>query len=458
MLYVPFPAPEIYGSNTFDLDSNPDTLLIAENLASEAKSLINIIKTTPWNIRQKFQIELRKINIHDDKCFTYKMSLRIDPTVWFKYHTENVSDAESFERLYENGLCYYEKVKSETERYVDIKSEDEIKRLPLNGPSNEWCYTEKRGNTCRSKNHNDRPCPGRHYEWCQEENCDITGKCRDSKSCNYNRGYFHFSNFKRDGNAVYQCRYQITKLNRRQAPCLFNTDPNCRIYADNVKKPSCYPYFIVSARPNATPVITLNPVKHCGNEEYVQTCDAWQAVLQTLIYIKNQLKLDKLPLNRIHVNFGKWMSEKASDPTCRDCHAHINITLTRETIDKINDKESLFPSLVGSVLPPETYHLDDAWELIKCMSGQMTPILLKDNRELNRIVNTFKSNFEKLENECENLRQLIFDTRGQEIEESANIKDEFDIGRRINDSLVISESEQYSYPKWDRFLFPWNRI
>ncbi|CAF4375680.1 unnamed protein product, partial [Rotaria sordida] len=127
------------------------------------------------------------------------------------------------------------------------------------------------------------------------------------------------------------------KLNREQAFCLFNVDPNFWIYHDKVSKSSLYPYFIVAARNNATPVITLNPVKHCRNEDYLKSSDAWQAVLQTLKYMKNQLKIDKLPLNRIYVNFGKWMQQKTDDPTCRDCHAHINIVLTRQTIEKIND-------------------------------------------------------------------------------------------------------------------------
>jgi hypothetical protein len=254
-------------------------------------------------------------------------------------------------------------------------------------------------------------------------------------------------------------------LDGRQATCLFRANLNSRIYAGTVKKPSCCPYFIVSARPDATPVITLNPIRHCSNEEYVQTSDAWQAVLKTLVYIKDQLKLDKLPSNRINANFGKWLSQKASDPRRRHCHAHINIVLTRATIEKINDrnqsknKARLFPSLVGSVLPPETYRLDDAWKFIKCMHDQMTPILFKENRELNGRVSTLEKNFEKLEDKFENSRKLISGpTRdGQEIEESANITDESDIGRGISDAIGIQESEQYSYQKWNRFLFAWNR-
>jgi hypothetical protein len=254
-------------------------------------------------------------------------------------------------------------------------------------------------------------------------------------------------------------------MDGRQGLCLFHANPNSRIYADTVVKPSCYSYFIVSARLDATPVITLNPIKHCSNEEYVQTSDAWQAVLQTLVYMKNQLKLDKLPSNSINVNFGKWLSQKARDPKRRHCHAHINIVLTREAIEKINninqskDKAWLFPSLVGSVLSPETYRLDDAWKFIKYMDSQMTPILFKQNRELKGDVSTLKNNFEKLEQECQNLRQLKSGTihDGKPIKQSTNIIDKSDIGRGINDVPVMEKSEQDYSQKWNRFLFLWNQ-
>ncbi|CAF4358763.1 unnamed protein product, partial [Rotaria sordida] len=108
--------------------------------------------------------------------------------------------------------------------------------------------------------------------------------------------------------------------------------------------------------------------------------------------MKNQLKIDKLPLNRIHVNFGKWMQQKTDNPSCRDCHAHINIVLTRQTIEKINDinrpkdthrrGKRLFQCLVGSILPPKLHRLDDSLKLIEYMDNHMTPILIQQNREL----------------------------------------------------------------------------
>jgi Spy/CpxP family protein refolding chaperone len=234
----------------------------------------------------------------------------------------------------------------------------------------------------------------------------------------------HFDSFKADSEAIYQCRHSSTKLNRKEEPCLFQVNPNYRIYADTVKKHTRYPYFVVSARPNATPVLTLNPIKHCSNEEYVQTCDAWQAVLQTLNHVKVELKLGKIPLNRIFVNFGKWMSQKDDDPNRRYCHAHINIVLTRGTIDTIHgmylSKGGLWPfrSLVGSVLPPENYRLEDAWELMKYMNIPMTHDLVKDNHESKNTVGALKTNSEKLEHECKDLRQLISDSKfdGQKIE------------------------------------------
>ncbi|CAF2913561.1 unnamed protein product [Rotaria sp. Silwood2] len=134
--------------------------------------------------------------------------------------------------------------------------------------------------------------------------------------------------------------------------------------------------------------------------------------------MKDQLKVDKLPLNHIYVNFGKWMQQKTNDPTCRDCHAHINIVLTRQTIEKINDinrskdtrrkGKKLFGCLIGSVLPPKSHRLDDALKLIEHMNNHMAPVLCQQNRELLRSISILKNELEILKQENENLRKLIF--------------------------------------------------
>ena len=295
------------------------------------------------------------------------MSLRIDSVLWFQYHKFNNSDTKDLEELYTIGSCYVKTVKNEIEHYPGIENENEVERIPITKSlSNSWCNAERNGTKCSRQSGGSYPCQYTHYsDLCTDQDEDPTGKCK-----------------------LYQCRSEITKWNRLKVWCGFHADPDFRIYAGKITKPSGYPYFIVSARSNATPVITLNPTKHCINEEYVKTSDAWQAVLLTLIYMKTELKLDKLPLNRIYINFGNWMQQRADDSTRRKCHAHINIVLSHETIEKINqlykstgdpldryfnskdkkkDQRILFPALVGSVLPPEFHRLDDSWELIKYM-------------------------------------------------------------------------------------------
>ncbi|CAF3392751.1 unnamed protein product [Rotaria sp. Silwood2] len=56
---VPFTfAPEIYGTNTFDFGNDLDVPLVAENLASGVKYLINTLKTIPLpDIHDQCQIE-----------------------------------------------------------------------------------------------------------------------------------------------------------------------------------------------------------------------------------------------------------------------------------------------------------------------------------------------------------------------------------------------------------------
>ncbi|CAF4051661.1 unnamed protein product [Rotaria sordida] len=441
-------APEIYGINTFDFGNDLNVLLVAENLASEVKCLMNILKTTPLSdIHDQFQIELRKTDTQDDQCFKYQMLLRIDSILWFKHHKLHTSNTEDLKQLYQIGSDYAEKVKRDTECYPKILDEHNIKRIPISSSRPEWCHIERRGETCQRNEAGS--CPDRHYQWCDNETGN-TGEC----TMKHNRKVIHTLEIDKDNIPVYQCRHRSTKLNREQAFCLFNVDPNFWIYHDKVSKSSLYPYFIVAARNNATPVITLNPVKHCRNEDYLQSSDAWQAVLQTLKYMKNQLKIDKLPLNRIYVNFGKWMQQKTDDPTCRDCHAHINIVLTRQTIEKINDinrpkdthrrGKKLYQCLVGSILPPKLHRLDDSLKLIEHMNNHMTPVLIRQNQELVSSISTLKNELEIIKEENKKFRKLIFAPTyvAQEAEDSTPGTDADDVGIGVNDKLCSNSYDE----------------
>jgi hypothetical protein len=413
------------------------------------------LKTTQQSDTQgQFQIGLQKINTEDEDCSTYKMSLRIDPVLWFKHHALNNSDVQNLEQLYEIGSRYVRKVKNEAEHYPTLKIENEIKRIPMdNSAYKSWCKSERQGVPCISQIGSRQSCQLDHYTWCEAENCS-TGECKPIPAFanDHNKNFLHTLNIdKYEKPVYYQCRSLITKLDRQRVLCNFVVDPNFRIYQDKVEKSTSYPYFIVGARKNAIPVITLNPVKHCLNEEYIRTSDAWQAVLQTLRYMTNNLKLDKLPLNRIYVNFRKWMTQEADDSMRRNCHAHINIVLTRQTIEKINklyesnDKrinvKKLFPSLVGSVLPPKTHRLDDSLKLIEYMNNHMTPLLIKKNRKLERTISSLKEELETLKSENKNLRQMVFGPTydGQEVDDSMNGTDADDNGTGINDQVVLEE-------------------
>lgn len=414
-------------------------------MKSEAECLIKILKSIqPADLREQYQIELRKTNEVD--CSKYRMSLRIDPLLWFQYHALNNRDEQCLEQLYEIGSRYVDKVKQETEHYPRVENEDDIKRIPItNSMVHSWCKKDRQGMDC------DPPCKYHHYIWCPGENSGKNGECDTiGGTIDHSRKYIHFSKIGKEL-IIYRCRYQRTNLNRQNVSCGFTIDPNFWIYQNKVTKPSCYPYFIVGSRSNAIPVITLTPVKHCLNEEYVQTSDAWQGVLQTLIYMKEKLKLNNLPLNRIYINFGKWMQQKADDLTCRSCHAHINIVLSRETIEKINqsdeskDKnikiEKYFPSLIGSVLPPTSHRLDDSWKLIKYMEHHMISLLFKQNRELKRTISHLKEDLDKLEQENERLKRAIFPQThdGEEADETPYSVDTAEAGTGINNQTCAEE-------------------
>jgi hypothetical protein len=467
MRFCSFLAPEIYGERTFIFDTNPNILLLAESLASEAKCLMNIFKSIvpPSDIHDQFQLELRKVNINDDQCLTFKMSLRVDPILWFKYHTLNGSNAKNLLQLYDMGSSYVNKVKSEIEHYPRTKNENEIERILIPSFAPVWCHLEQRGIPCL-KNEQGK-CSDKHYRWCPDENRGKTGECDTKFSVDVHRKNFHHTlRIDEETKPAYQCRELIRKLNRTKTFCLFQVDPNFWIYAKNVEKPSCFPYFIASARSDATPIITLNPVKHCTNDEYAQTSDAWQAVLQTLVYIKDQLKLNTLPLSRIYMNFGNWITQKQNDSSRQECHAHINIVLTRQAIEKINDinqpkheifkkdRKLLFPSLVGSILSPKAHRFDDACKLFEYINNQMTPLLINQNRELHRRMSnmeeelkTVKKELEREKEENERLKRSIYGSirSAQEPDEVVHGDDTDDVGMGINDKVFQPAGDLNSY-------------
>ena len=465
---IPFLEPEVFGEHDFNLGENLDILTIAENLTEEAKYLIHILKNAePVDIREQYQIELRKINPHDESCSTYRMSLRVDAVVWFRHHKLKSKDAEKMEKLYEIGSYYVEKVKDETENYPKVENEKDIKRIAIdNSTFDKWCYKDREGKDCPTQTDLRRPCEYGHYKWCDGENLGSNGYCSALSALggNHKSMCTHFSEMNQSEKPVpYLCRFPSVSINRQNVFCRFYANAHFRIYHGEVLKPLSYPYFIVSARSDATPVITLNPVKHCLNEEYLQKSDAWQAVLLTLIHMKKKLNLEKLPLNRIYVNFGKWMQQKADDPMYRFCHAHINIVLSLETINKINppykpnedridrlfkskdekkSEKKLFLPLVGSILPPKFHRLDGSRELISYMNDHMMPLVFADNRKLKRTISILKEKLNELEKENEIYRNSLYGSTRDTFE-----PDDFlpstetdDIAAGINEKVLLNEN------------------
>lgn len=464
---ISFLEPEVFGERSFHLDENLDILTVAENLALEAKNLIDILKNTePADIREQYQIELRKINPHDKSCSTYRLSLRIDAVLWFRYHKLNSKDAEKIEKLYEIGSCYVEKVGNEAESYPKVENENDIKRVPIdNSTFDLWCNKDRQGKDCPKQTDPQHSNEYGHYKWCDNENFGNTGYCKTSNVLgeNHKKMCIHFSDVDQSKNPVhYLCRFRSVSIKRQTVFCRFCANSDFRIHHGQVDKPCVYPYFIVSARSDATPVITLNPVRHCSNEDYLQKSDAWQAVLLTLIYMKKELNLDKLPLNRIYVNFGKWMQQKADDPMYRSCHAHINIVLSPETIEKINQfynpnedkidrffesknrkkgEKRVFIPLVGSILPPKYHRLDGSWELISHMNDHMMPLVFAKNKKLERTISLLKEEMDKLKQENELFRNSFNGSTHDAFQ-----SDDFlpstetdDIEAGINDKLLMNE-------------------
>ena len=122
---------------------------------------------------------------------------------------------------------------------------------------------------------------------------------------------------------LYECS---TSCGKSKVKCGFYVcKPHC------IKKTATY---YAAVRSNAERVITICPRGHVNNEGWVQTEEAWKAVWSVVHDIQVGLKLKELPIERVYINFGRWQSQAGnSGLTPSECHAHINILLTRRAIE-----------------------------------------------------------------------------------------------------------------------------
>jgi hypothetical protein len=65
----------------------------------------------------------------------------------------------------------------------------------------------------------------------------------------------------------------------------------------------------------------------------VQKKGTWEIIWQVIAYIMKSLQLKTIPVERIYISFGSWQSQiETNKLKPSDCHAHINIMLTKEVI------------------------------------------------------------------------------------------------------------------------------
>ena len=65
----------------------------------------------------------------------------------------------------------------------------------------------------------------------------------------------------------------------------------------------------------------------------MQNKEAWEFVREVINWIKTELNLDEMPIEKIFVNFGHWQSQCRGRRSPATCHAHINIVLTKKAIE-----------------------------------------------------------------------------------------------------------------------------
>jgi hypothetical protein len=109
--------------------------------------------------------------------------------------------------------------------------------------------------------------------------------------------------------------------------------PKCGFYVCEpycIKKTNGY-YAVI--RSTGERIITISPHDHYNNEQWVQKKETWEAVCQLIDDIKIALQLKELPIQYIYTSFGRWPSQAENGRLLpNECHAHINIVLTKKAI------------------------------------------------------------------------------------------------------------------------------
>ncbi len=129
-------------------------------------------------------------------------------------------------------------------------------------------------------------------------------------------------------------------LEYRYIPKVYECDKKFETSGETCKFYACEPYCIIQtgtyyvcARSDDKRVITICPHIHDNNESWVQKIETWNIILEVIDYITKCLQLNELAMEKIYINFGGWQSQAYTGQLKpSDCHAHINILLTEETI------------------------------------------------------------------------------------------------------------------------------
>ena len=152
-------------------------LSTAERLASEAKSLLDVLNTIKLlEPLDRFQFELRTIDTQDEQCIRYKMLLRIAPLVWFKCHELN--NAETLEICMRKPLSIRRKSRKKQNNFDGSRTKTTLYWHPaLTYYLIDVGRSESYGGVCPRKTDTKNPCPHQHYQWCIDETQGKSGFC-----------------------------------------------------------------------------------------------------------------------------------------------------------------------------------------------------------------------------------------------------------------------------------------
>ena len=367
--------PSIICTTMFDfIKSDADQL--ASDLCCAAGLLLDsldALQSSNPELGMAYRIQLDPIRIatvsregltsHDLAWKTWRLKLRIDPTLWFE-HVLMPMDTDVRKALH-IARGWARVVHKEA-----IGVPTALRRLPSQVSSlpdtfkddcenGEDCVHQRDGR-CRSKRHEPK-------HKCGGATAGVDGS---ESQCGW----------------MMQSQLLISELQDWYHQSYCNCTGSYKANEFNLNNSIPYRFY---GRREGTRDILLCPSRHITNRDLSRDHTFWNCVVRSCRRMGKQLQTQTFPVSGVAINFGTWETAQSRNRYAADCHAHAHLFLLPSTIIKCTD--NLYKGIKARSLDP------DNWELKDCVALETMAIFSWDNNENQKMLQSIEAKVRRLD-------------------------------------------------------------